>query len=60
MPIDDGVNWEGKAGAAGAAYIEVQAASTPTVGVVRVTIAENDTAVVSATLNPAHENHFFS
>ncbi len=48
MPIDDGVNWEGKSSAANAAYIEVEAASTPTVGVIRVAIAQNDTPEVLA------------
>jgi len=48
MPFDDGVNWEGKANTANGAYIEVEAASTPTVGVIRVAIAQNDTPDVLA------------
>lgn len=48
MPIDDGVNWGGTASAASGAYLEVAAASDPTVGVIRVEIVQNDTPQVLA------------
>lgn len=43
MPFDDGANWGGGANAASGVDIEVQAASTPTTGIVRVAIEPNDT-----------------
>jgi len=38
------VNWEGTANTASAAYIEVEAASEPKVGIIRVRIDDGDTA----------------
>lgn len=48
MPIDNGVNWEGKAGDNDAANVEVTAASTPRTGVIRVKIDANDEPIALA------------
>lgn len=48
MPFDDSINWGGSANAAGGVDIEVEAASTPTTGVIRVAIAQNDTPQILA------------
>lgn len=48
MPIDDGLDWDGKANADGAAYVEVEALSTPKTGVIKVQIKKDDSAEILA------------